>query len=127
MTRPRITRLPPVTATSWQAAVDSLSRAINTALSDISDALEGKGGAPERAFVDDVFDADAGFPRFLPNPLHARPLGLVVAFAECLTDGSAFASAVFPTWDMSDGRLAVRGLTGLTPGKRYRIRYEVSA
>ncbi len=128
--KPRITRVPPSSgAMSWQAGLDALSRAINTALSDVADAMEGKGSLHSRAFAEDIFDADsANFPRFLLNPLPTRPRGLVVVFAEDLTAGAAFTSPVFPTWDTgSDGRLAVRGLTGLSSGKRYRIRYEVSS
>ncbi len=127
--KPRITRVSPVVgASSWQAAVDSLSRAVNTALSDIADAFEGKGHAHAAAFAEDIFDVDGGFPRYMPNPLAKRPGGLSVVYAEDLTTGAAFTSPVFPTWDVAgDGRLVVKALTGLTGGRRYRIRYEVSA
>lgn len=127
--RPRITRVPPTSAApSWQQGLDALSRAINTALSDVTDALEGKGSMHARAFAEDVFDADGGFPRYLLNPLPSRPRGLSVVYAKDLTDGAVFTNPVFPTWDIgSDGRLAVQGLTGLSSGKRYLIRYEVSS
>lgn len=125
--KPRITRVPPLSsATDWRLAVDGLMRAVNVALADVADALEGKGAS--RAFLDDVFDADAAFPRYLPNPLRTRPAGVSIVFAEDLTNGATFTNAVFPTWAMtSDGRIAVRGLSGLVAGHRYRLRYEVSA
>jgi hypothetical protein len=127
--KPRITRVPPAAAApTWQVGFDALSRAVNVALADVADAFEGKGNMPTRAFVEDVFDVDGGFPRYLLNPVRSRPLGMVVVYAENLTDGGTFSSAVFPTWDVSsDGRLAVRGVSGLSSGKRYRIRYEVSS
>lgn len=126
--RPRITRLPPLAgAPSWTLAFDALTRAINTALSDIADALEGKEANATWTLVEDVFDAPA-FPRYLTHGLGSKPRGLAVVRAEDLTDGTPFAVAVFPTWDVTtDGRLAVRGLTGLTTGKRYRVTYEVTA
>ena len=128
--KPRITRVPPAAAApSWQAGLDALSRAVNIALSDVADAFEGKGGMAGRGFVEDVVDYEAAsFPRYLLNPLRSRPSGLTVVFAEDLTTKAPFTSALFPTWDISgDGRLAVRGVSGLSSGKRYRIRYEVSS
>ena len=127
--KPRITRVPPVVgASSWMAAVDALSKAVNIALSDIADAFEGKGHAHVAAYAEDIFDLDGGFPRYMPNPLTKRACGLSVVYAEDLTTGAAFTAPVFPTWDVAgDGRLVVKALTGLTAGRRYRIRYEVSA
>lgn len=70
--------------------------------------------------------ADA-FPVYLDIQMRQRPRSCTIAYIEDKTNGNTFTTAVFPTWALSDSRVKIRHLTGLTTNNKYSVTFELKA
>lgn len=106
---------------------------LNERSQDVARTLGRLGEGRQARLIELVVDTPAGgvegaFPVYFQHGLDFRPHGLsVVAASVAGHEGYVFASALMPTWDvMPDGlTLAVRHISGLEAGLRYRLRIRV--
>lgn len=106
---------------------------LNERSQDVARTLGKLGAGRTSRLVELVLDTPAdgvegAFPVYFQHGLDFRPSGLsVVAASVAQHEGYIFAAALMPTWDvMPDGlTLAVRHISGLEAGLRYRLRMRV--
>lgn len=77
-----------------------------------------------------VYTGASVFPIYLPINIKHRPVAVSIVYAELVgTYPPSFATAMFPSWNISNqggkDTIRINNITGLTASNRYKLRFKI--